>query len=261
MAPLPFLPVAGATTRPDTRPWRDDLMPIAITQPEGPSFTIEGNLLRWQRWSMRVSLEPHEGLVLPHCGPTRTRGRIRSHSCTGASITEMIVPYGHPGPMHGWKNAFDASEWWPPGGSMANSLAADCDCLGDLISTRPWSVSGAMSMSSERRLHPRRRRRDRLEARPDLAAGTSEVRRGPPSGGELDHHRGNYDYGVFWYFYLDGHIEMEVKLTGIVTTIAWNPGMSPGHATRITGELAAPHHQHLFCARLDLDVEGPSNSV
>ena len=28
-----------------------------------------------------------------------------------ASISEMVVPYGDPGPMHGWKNAFDAGEW------------------------------------------------------------------------------------------------------------------------------------------------------
>jgi Cu2+-containing amine oxidase len=46
------------------------------------------------------------------------------------SITEMIVPYGDPGPMHGWKNVFDASECGL--GKMANSLAADCDCLGEI---------------------------------------------------------------------------------------------------------------------------------
>ncbi|MDQ1535017.1 MAG: primary-amine oxidase, partial [Actinomycetota bacterium] len=109
----------------DTKPWRDGLKPIEITQPEGPSFTIEGNVLRWQRWSMRVSLEPHEGLVF-HTVGYEDHGRIRS-ILHRASITEMVVPYGDPGPMHGWKNAFDASEWGL--GKMANSLALGCDCL------------------------------------------------------------------------------------------------------------------------------------
>src|SRR5207249_11055873 len=54
---------------------------------------------------------------------------------------------------------------------------------------------------------------------------------------------------------------MEVKLTGIVTTIALSPGELPTHATRITAELAAPNHQHLFCARLDVDLDGTDNSV
>ncbi len=47
---------------------RDDLKPLEITQPEGPSFTVDGNLVRWQRWSLRVSMDPYEGLVLHTIG-------------------------------------------------------------------------------------------------------------------------------------------------------------------------------------------------
>ena len=34
---------------------------------------------------------------------------------------------------------------------------------------------------------------------------------------------GNYDYGIFWYLYLDGTIQLEVKLTGIVGVSAVTP--------------------------------------
>ena len=86
----------------DTKPWRDDLRPIEIVQPEGPSFTIEGNVLRWQRWSMRVTLEPHEGLVF-HTVGYEDHGRTRS-ILHRASITEMVVPLTGIGVrMHGWK--------------------------------------------------------------------------------------------------------------------------------------------------------------
>ena len=37
---------------------------------------------------------------------------------------------------------------------------------------------------------------------------------------------GNYDYGFYWYFYLDGTIECEVKMTGVVFT-AGPPGRRP----------------------------------
>jgi primary-amine oxidase len=242
----------------DTKPWRTDLLAIEITQPEGPSFTLQGNELRWQKWSMRVSLEPHEGLVF-HTVGYEDGGRTRS-ILHRASITEMIVPYGDPGPMHGWKNAFDASEWGL--GKMANSLAADCDCLGEIryldaamVGERGdvYVIRNAVCIHEEDVgigwKHS------------DLAVGTAEVRRSRRLVVSSIATAGNYDYGFFWYFYLDGTIEMEVKLTGIVTTIALRPGEVPGHATRITPELAAPHHQHLFCARLDLDLEGPANSV
>ncbi len=41
---------------------------------------------------------------------------------------------------------------------------------------------------------------------------------------------GNYDYGFYWYFSLDGTIELEVKATGVVFTSAY-PG--PGYALRL----------------------------
>ena len=38
------------------------------------------------------------------------------------------------------------------------------------------------------------------------------------------HTLGNYEYGFYWYFYLDGTIQMEVKLTGIVGVSAVGDG-------------------------------------
>ena len=47
---------------------RTDLKPLEITQPEGASFTLDGRLLRWQRWTMRIGFTPREGLVLHRVG-------------------------------------------------------------------------------------------------------------------------------------------------------------------------------------------------
>ena len=77
---------------------------------------------------MRLSMHPLEGLVLHTVGyddDGTTRPVLHR-----ASISEMVVPYGDPGPMHGWKNAFDVGEWGL--GRMANSLALGCDCLGEI---------------------------------------------------------------------------------------------------------------------------------
>jgi primary-amine oxidase len=251
-------------------PVREGLRPLEIVQPEGPSFTLEGNMLSWQRWSMRVSLNPHEGIVLHQVG-YEDGGRVRP-ILYRASVTEMVVPYGEPGPMHGWKNALDAAEWGL--GKMANSLQLGCDCLGEIryldaamAGERgdPYNVRNAICIHEEDHgigwKHV------------DLLAGLAEVRRSRRLVVSSIVTAGNYDYGFYWYFYLDGTIELEVKLTGIVTTIALDPSrqdevpaeVAPtavgSHATRITPELAAPNHQHLFSARLDLDVDGAANSV
>jgi primary-amine oxidase len=71
----------------------------------------------------------------------------------------------------------------------------------------------------------------------------------------------NYEYGYFWYLYQDGTIEFEAKLTGILLTMAADPGQSHPSSTEIEPGLLAPYHQHIFCARLDMDVDGTGNSV
>jgi len=43
---------------------RTDLKPLDVIQPEGPSFTVKGNLVYWQNWSFRVGFTETEGLVL-----------------------------------------------------------------------------------------------------------------------------------------------------------------------------------------------------
>ena len=95
----------------------------------------------------------------------------------------------------------------------------------------------------------------------DLHGGTDEMRRSRRLVVSFIATVGNYEYGFYWYFYLDGNIQLEVKLTGIVSPMAIAPGEQPEFANVIAPGLAAPHHQHLFSARLDLDVDGPANSV
>ena len=124
---VPLPPETGSYYPDDNGPRRTDLKPLEIVQPEGPSFTVEGNLLRGSGgrsgcpWTRRGPGPPHH----------RLRGRRPVRSILyRAAISEMVVPYGDPGPMHGWKNAFDAGEWGL--GRMANSLTLGCDCLGEI---------------------------------------------------------------------------------------------------------------------------------
>lgn len=62
--------------------------------PQGPSFTVEGSLLRWQRWRMRLGFTGREGLVL-HGVAYEDGGRTRP-VLHRASLVEMAVPYGDP---------------------------------------------------------------------------------------------------------------------------------------------------------------------
>ena len=252
------LPPGRGSYLPGDHPARAGLQPLHIDQPDGVSFSIDGNLLRWQRWSMRVSMDPLEGLVLHTVGyADGGRDRPILHR---ASISEMVVPYGDPGPVHGWKNAFDVGEWGL--GRMANSLTLGCDCLGAITYLdatfcsehgHPYVVEQAICIHEEDY--------GILWKHHDMSTGHTEVRRSRRLVVSSIATVGNYEYGFFWYFYLDGTIQLEVKLTGIMSTQATRPGQVTPHANPIAEGLAAPVHQHLFCARLDVTVDGPHNRV
>jgi Cu2+-containing amine oxidase len=38
-------------------PARTSLKPIHITQPEGPSFTVDGDEVRWEGWRLRIGYD------------------------------------------------------------------------------------------------------------------------------------------------------------------------------------------------------------
>ena len=92
---VPMPPERGAYLPADVGPMRDDLQPLEIVQPDGASFDVDGNHVRWQRWSFRVGFDPYEGLVL-HTVGYHDGDRVRP-VLHRASICEMVVPYGDPG--------------------------------------------------------------------------------------------------------------------------------------------------------------------
>ncbi|GAC1547372.1 MAG: hypothetical protein NVS2B17_31540 [Candidatus Velthaea sp.] len=71
----------------------------------------------------------------------------------------------------------------------------------------------------------------------------------------------NYEYGFYWYFYQDGTIQFEVKLTGVVFTAAIAPGEKPKYGSLVAPQVNAVSHQHFFNIRLDMNVDGANNSV
>ncbi len=192
-----------------------------------------------------------------HLRRPRARARTVVHR---ASVSEMVVPYGDPGPLHGWKNAFDAGEWGL--GRMTQGLTLGCDCLGEIHyfdatlaseNGDPYTVENAICLHEEDY--------GILWKHVDLFSGTSEVRRSRRLVVNTIATVGNYEYAFCWYLYLDGNIQLEVKLTGIVSPMAIEPGTTPEFANVVAPGVAAPHHQHLFNVRLDMDVDGPENEI
>ncbi|WP_433507053.1 primary-amine oxidase [Pseudonocardia halophobica] len=237
---------------------REDVKPLEITQPEGPSFTVDGHEVSWQKWRLRVGYTPREGLVLHQVG-YEDRGRLRP-VLYRASLSEMYIPYGDPAPTHRIKNVFDEGEYGV--GVLLNPLTLGCDCLGEIFyfdvtandqEGRPVTIPNAICMHEEDH--------GISWKHTDFRTEKAEVRRSRRLVISCIATVGNYEYGFFWYLYTDGTIQFEVKLTGVLSTGALADGEEPRHGVVVAPGLYGPHHQHFFNVRLDMQVDGDRNSV
>ena len=237
---------------------RDDIAALQITQPDGPGFIVEGRVVRWQHWELHIGFSSREGLVLNNVG-YYDQGRRRS-IINRASLSEMIVPYGDPNPTHYFKNAIDAGENGV--GLAASPLTLGCDCLGEIFyfdATVAGADGTAVAIPNAICLHEEDA--GVLWRHIEWRNGKGEVRRSRRLVVSSFSAIGNYDYGFFWYFYQDGTITYEVKMTGVLSTGAVAPGVRPLHGTLVAPGLNAMLHQHFFNVRLDLDIDGTNNAV
>jgi primary-amine oxidase len=239
--------------------WRDDtLKALHIVQPDGPSFTVsDSNLVTWQGWSLRVCFNYREGLVLQDVS-YQGRSLLKR-----ASLVEMSVPYGDP--YYPWqrKDAIDVGTYGI--GFCANSLELGCDCLGHIhyfdvylnnAEGEPTKIKQAICMHEEdngilwKHVEYRNGHNESRRARELVISSLATVV--------------NYDYLFYWRLKLDGSIDFEIKLTGELSTTPVSEGEDPNdpsHGTLVAPGVNAQVHQHMFCARLDVAVDGDRNTI
>jgi primary-amine oxidase len=236
---------------------------LAITQPAGPSFTINGQEIRWQKWRFRYTLHPREGLIV-HTVGYEDDGRVRPILYRG-SLSEMVVPYGDSDQNWRWRAAFDVGEYNV--GRLVSSIEPNTDAPENatlLDATfadeegKPVSIKNAVGIYE--------RDGGMLWKHYDMYSQVNQSRRARDLVIFFIATIGNYDYAINWVFHQDGVLEVDAALSGIMlpkgvkeTTAAGHAGMPSGHL--VAANVAAPHHQHFFNFRLDFDVDGTGNSV
>ncbi|CAI0450866.1 unnamed protein product [Linum tenue] len=204
---------------------RSDIKALQIVQPEGPSFRVSGHFVEWQKWNFRIGFTPREGLVI-HSIAYTDGSRGRRPVAHRLSFVEMVVPYGDPNDPHYRKNAFDAGE--DGLGKNAHSLKKGCDCLGYIkyFDAHFTNFTGGVE-TIENCVCLHEEDHGMLWKHQDWRTGLAE----------------------------DGKIEAEVKLTGILSLGALQPGEVRKYGTIIAPGLYAPVHQHFFVARMNMAVD------
>jgi primary-amine oxidase len=237
---------------------------LTISQPEGASFSITGQEIRWQKWRFRYTMHPREGLVLQTVG-YEDEGRVRP-ILYRAALSEMAVPYGDGDRNWRWRSAFDVGEYGM--GRLASSIEPNTDAPPNatLIDVtyggddgKPYVLKRAVGIYE--------RDGGMLWKHYESYSKTNESRRARELVVFFIATIGNYDYAINWIFHQDGVLELDGALSGIMlpkgvsaaTAGAHGAGTPSGHL--VAPNVVAPHHQHFFNFRLDFDVDGQANAV
>ena len=255
--PLP--PESGNYAVSRLQHFRTDIKPRTIIQPEGATFSLAGNSIAWQNWKSVIGFNAREDLTI-HNVRYHDQGRDRSILYRG-SLTETVVLYGDPSPTQVRKNAFDVGEYGM--GMCAKSLRLGCDCVRHIVYLdahlcdshgRALTIPNAICIHEE-----------------DYGILWKHADRRPPDAPEVLRSRRlvvssistleNYECGFFWYFYQDGNIQFEIKLTRILSLGTVHADEKPKHGSLIAPLLYATNHQHIFNVRLDFDLDGVENTV
>ena len=239
--------------------YRKDLKPINITQPEGVSFQLDGRVLKWQNWSVHIGFNHREGIVLSNL-TFNDKGNVRPVFWR-LSIAEMVVPYGSPQDWHYRKHAFDLGEYGC--GNMTNSLALGCDCRGAIhYLDAAFANKAGEAQTIKNAICIHEEDAGILFKHTDFRDDSCTVTRGRKLIISHIFTAGNYEYCVYWILHQDGVVQLEIKLTGILNTYALAPGESAAPwGTEVYPGVNAHNHQHLFCLRVDPNIDGPDNTV
>ncbi|KAH7372203.1 primary-amine oxidase [Cadophora sp. MPI-SDFR-AT-0126] len=237
-----------------SQPLRTDVKPLNVTQPEGPSFKVDGNLIEWQKWRFRVGFNPREGATLHD---VRYDGRSILYRL---SLSEMTVPYGDPRPPFQRKQAFDFGD--AGAGRAANNLALGCDCLGtikyfDAVLTEP---DGKASLSKNVIcLHEQDNGIGWKHT--NFRTSRAVVTRLRELVVQFIITLANYEYIFAYKLDQAGGITVETRATGIVSVVNIDPGKTSPWGNVVSAGALAQNHQHLFCIRIDPAIDGLNNTV
>ncbi|CUM63852.1 uncharacterized protein PRCAT00001437001 [Priceomyces carsonii] len=163
----------------------------------------------------------------------------------------MTVPYADPRPPYHRKQAFDLGD--AGFGVTANPLGLGCDCLGlikyfDGVLTDGsgsliklpnvvcmHEVDNGIQWKHTNFRHPRissviRKRELIIQTVATVA---------------------NYEYIIMYVFDQAANIRIDIRATGILSTVPSNDGVILPYATRLGKVVQAPYHQHVFSLRVD----------
>lgn len=250
---------------------RAALRPVTMAVPQGDNFEMEGGEVTWQNWSFHMRFDRRVGAIVSMAAfdEDGDGGEAPRSVAYQIALSEMFVPYMDADPGWYFRSYMDIGEYGF--GLLSSELRAGVDCPEHatfLEATIADDMGGPITMPSVVCVFERPTGNP-LWRHAEIINGTYEGRPEVDLVVRTIPTVGNYDYVIDTVFTQRGEIAIDTGATGIDAT----KGVETTHmsdptaeADTAAGALVAPnivavYHDHYLSFRLDLDVDGPANTL
>ena len=247
----------------------DTSQTIPSTAPDKKKrYRVDGHFVEWDMWRFHVHVDPRTGPVLSQVSVRDANDRVRP-VLYRAEAAEMFVPYMDPGKAWYHRAFLDIGEYGI--GASGTPLRAGRDCPKDATMIdatfadhmgRPYEKKGLVCIFE-------RATGDVAWSHYEMSRNRSKSNRHVELVVRFVVWLGNYDYVLEWIFNSTGSLKGRVGATGVVQVKgveAESMDDPTAEADTAFGRLILPNtvavnHDHFFAFRLDMDVDGPINSL
>lgn len=264
------------------RPFAPELKPLVTTMPQGPSFTINNNIVEWAGWEFTWSITPNNSVLLYDISfLDRTVWRenpnlepVRRSMLYKANIGELLTCYGDDTIPGSIRNFFDIREFPARDFALEVIRGVDVPDYATMFDYNFTDVDGTMLNLPNRVAFYETDAGMLWRHGGDNADSTIfDGRVGRELVVSFVHVISNYDYIFNWIFSEDGQIEFKMIASGIVeadaTDLAKVDGDADVHSKNggdLKGGLILPYvyalnHSHIANIRLDFCVDGLLNKI
>ncbi|KAK4266318.1 hypothetical protein QN277_027260 [Acacia crassicarpa] len=249
-------------------PFGPKLHGVAIVQPEGPGFKIQGHSVSWANWKFHVGYDVRAGVVISLASIYDLDKHKSRRVLYRGYISELFVPYQDPSDEWYYKTFFDAGEFGfgqsmvslepdrdcPPNAQFMDAYLHDHQGNPSLLENAfcIFEMHGGISWRHTENDIPDQTLR---EVRSDVSLVVRSVVT-----------VSNYDNVLDWEFKISGSLKLGIALSGMLEIKAVeikhkDEIKEEQHGTLVSENSIGVYHDHFYIYHLDLDIDGEENSL